>query len=128
MSFAKNVFRGAGIYGLLAVAPMYFLFDRIGQDYPPAITHPEYFYGFVGVALAWQFAFLVIGSDPIRYRGLMPPAMLEKASFGIAAILLYLQGRVNGSTVFFGSIDLLLGLLFAAAWLRTPRASSSWSR
>ena len=35
---------------------------RVGRDYPPAITHPEYFYGFLGVAAAWQVAFLVIAA------------------------------------------------------------------
>ena len=49
MKFARIVFLVAGIYGLLVVAPQYFLEARIGRDTPPAITHPEFFYGFVGV-------------------------------------------------------------------------------
>jgi len=69
MRFAKIVFLVAGIYGLLILTPMYFLENKIGRDTPPAITHPEYFYGFVGVALAWQVLFLVsraIPSDTAR--------------------------------------------------------------
>ena len=54
MIFAKRVFFIAGVYGILALTPMYFLEDRIGRDFPPPIAHPEHFYGFVGVALAWQ--------------------------------------------------------------------------
>ena len=53
MSFARWVFRIAGIYGVLVIAPMYFLESRFPAENPPPITHPEFFYGFVGVTLAW---------------------------------------------------------------------------
>ena len=62
MKFARLIFGAAGIFGLVVIGPMYFLEDRIGSDTPPAITHPEFFYGFVGVVLAWQIAFLCIAS------------------------------------------------------------------
>ena len=29
------------------------------DGYPPTITHPDFFYGFVGVALVWQLVFLL---------------------------------------------------------------------
>jgi hypothetical protein len=77
MKFAKWVFLIAGIYGILAVAPMYFSEHQISRDYPPAITHPEYFYGFAGVTLAWQIAFLVVASNPGRFRLMMLPAVVE---------------------------------------------------
>lgn len=96
--FAKWVFLIAGIYGVLVVLPQYSLEARIARDSPPAITHPEYFYGFIGVALAWQVAFLLISRDVQRYRLMMLPAILEKVTFGAAAILLYVNGRVAGST------------------------------
>jgi hypothetical protein len=60
MIFARRLFLLAGIYGILVLAPQYFLEAKLGQDYPPPITHPEQFYGFIGVALAWQAAFLLI--------------------------------------------------------------------
>jgi hypothetical protein len=113
--FARWVFLAAGIYGLIVMLPNYFLEERMGQDYPPAITHPEYFYGFVGIGVAWQVAFLIIATDPARYRPLLLPILLEKGSFGIAAIVLYLQGRVAAAIFVFGIIDLLLGGLFLAA-------------
>ena len=53
MRFARYSFLIAGIYGLLSLSPMYFLEAKNGRDFPPAITHPEYYYGFMGVALAW---------------------------------------------------------------------------
>jgi hypothetical protein len=40
------------IYGLLLMFPIYGLEARIGQRPPPPITHPEYYYGFVGTTLA----------------------------------------------------------------------------
>jgi hypothetical protein len=89
MNFAKNVFKVAGIYGLLVLIPHYFLEKQLGIDFPPPITHPEHFYGFVGVALAWQFVFLLIARDPARYRLIMLPAILEKLAFGVPAMILY---------------------------------------
>ena len=60
MKFSRWLFRIAGIYGLIVLVPQYFLESKIGEQTPPAITHPEYFYGFVGVGIAWQIAFLII--------------------------------------------------------------------
>jgi hypothetical protein len=116
--FARRVFGAAGIYGLIVLLPQYFMEGRIGRDYPPPITHPEHFYGFVGIALAWQAAFLVIAKDPVRFRPFMVPAILEKATFAIAVAVLYLQNRVSGMVLGFGAFDLLLGSLFFVAWLR----------
>jgi len=84
--FARRVFLIAGIYGLLVLAPHYFLEAKIGRDHPPEITHPEFFYGFIGVAVAWQVAFLIIARDPVRYRLIMLPGILEKVAFGVAAL------------------------------------------
>ena len=120
--FARRVFLLAGIWGLLIMVPQYFLEDRIGRDAPPPITHPEYFYGFIGVTIAWQIAFLVISRDPIRYRPLMPVAIVEKAAFGPAMIVLYTLGRVNLEMLAAGILDMALGAFFVAAFLRTPRA------
>ena len=50
MKFAKRVFLVAGVYGVIVIVPMYFAEGRIGRDHPPAITHPEFYYGFLGVA------------------------------------------------------------------------------
>jgi hypothetical protein len=80
MRFAKIVFWCAGVWGFLALTPLYFLLSTIGRQDPPAITHPDFYYGFVGAALAWQVAFLVIATNPARYRWMMVPAVLEKLS------------------------------------------------
>ncbi len=121
MKFAKVVFWIAGIWGVLIITPLYFLFDLIGRQDPPPITHPAFFYGFVGLALAWQFVFLFIATNPSRFRPLMLPSMFEKFSYGIAVVVLVLQGRTRSSDLVFAATDLLLGVLFVLACLKTPR-------
>jgi hypothetical protein len=116
--FARRVYSIAGIYGLIVMLPQYFLEERIGRDNPPPITHPEYFYGFIGIVLVWQVAFLVIARDPARFRALMPVTVLEKLVFAVPVALLYAQGRVAAPTLLFGGIDVVLGVLFFVAWRR----------
>ena len=120
--FARRVFLFAGVYGLVVLLPQYVLEERIGRDYPPPITHPEHFYGFIGLAVVWQLAFLLIASDVVRYRPLMPIAVAEKAVFAIPTFMLFAQGRVAGATAAVAGIDALLGLLFLAAWRATRPA------
>jgi hypothetical protein len=121
MRFARRVFTGAAIYGILVLAPQYFMEAQVGRDYPPPITHPEHFYGFIGLALVWQFAFLLIARDPVRYRPLMPIAVLEKLAFGVPAIVLYLQGRLHVHVLRAGLVDLVLGALFALCYVKTSK-------
>src|SRR5256885_11592667 len=93
MRFAKIVFNGAGIWGVVVLTPLLFLLDYMGRQYPPVITHSDFYYGFVVVALAWQVAFLLIGRDPVRFRPLMIAAMIEK--FGYVATLTVLYARAD---------------------------------
>ena len=58
MRFARVVFAIAGVWGVLIMTPLYFTIDAVGRAYPPPITHPDLYYGFIGVTLAWQIAFL----------------------------------------------------------------------
>ncbi|HYV81979.1 MAG TPA: hypothetical protein VE931_00615 [Pyrinomonadaceae bacterium] len=127
MKFAKTVFLVAGIYGLIVLVPQFFLERKIGVDTPPPITHAEFFYGFVCVAVAWQVLFLILSRDPIRYRPMMIPAMLEKIGFPIAVLVLYLQGRVSPTIFIPASLDLVLLFLFIAAYRKTPAVDSSRS-
>lgn len=126
MKFARWVFYIAGAYGVISVAPLYFMEQTINQQNPPAITHPMFFYGFVGVTLAWQLLFFAIGRRPVRLRPVIPFAVLEKLSFGIGAMVLYSQGRLDPGDRWFGGIDLALAVLFVIAWwrLRDERAAA----
>jgi hypothetical protein len=66
IAFARRVFTLAGLYGVLVLVPQYFMEDQVGRDFPPPITHPENYYGFIGVALAWQVLFFILARDPVR--------------------------------------------------------------
>ena len=126
MRFAKWVFTGAGIYGLIVMLPMYFAEPAMTAAGQP-LTHPEHLYGFVGAAVVFQLMFLLIGRDPMRYRPMMLIGVLEKASFGFAVWPLYLMGRTPGLVTAFATVDLLLGGLFLAAWLKTRTTPSELS-
>jgi hypothetical protein len=119
MKFARAVFWIAALWGFLVLTPLYFLYDRIGQQTPPPLTHPGFYYGFIGVGLSWQVAFLIIGNNPVRYRPLMIPAILEKFIYGFSLIMLYWQGRI-GPKEMGGLLDLAFGVLFVIAFLKTP--------
>jgi hypothetical protein len=49
------------------------------------------------------------------------PAMFEKFSFAIAVFALFRLGRVASMMVGLASVDLIFGLLFAAAFLKTKK-------
>ena len=122
MTFARRLFTVAGIYGLVSLVPMYFLEGRLMERLPPALTHPEFYYGFVGVALSWQVLFLLVGRDPARLRPVMLPAVLEKLGWGVGVLVLVSQGRIGTFFVPAALIDLLLAALFVVAWRRVGRA------
>jgi hypothetical protein len=120
MKFAKILFWIAGIWGILILTPLYLIFNLIGQKDPPPITHPGFYYGFVGLGLAWQIVFFIIATDPVRFRPIILAAVIEKFSYAIAMIALHLQGRVHPSDLTFAFVDLLFGVLFIVAFLKLP--------
>jgi hypothetical protein len=119
MKFAKIVFWIAGIWGVLVLTPLYFIFDMIGRNDPPPITHPAFYYGFVSLGLAFQVAFFVIARDPVRLRPMMIPSVLEKFGYGATLTVLYLQNRLHPQDLALGGVDILFGLLFLAAFFKT---------
>ena len=125
MKFAKIVFWLAAIWGFLIITPLYFMFALISKNDPPPITHPGFFYGFVGVAMVWQLAFILMARDPIRFRPMMIPAILEKLVYSIPVIILVLQKRMHPADLVFSATDLLLAVLFLIAYLRTPHSVPS---
>jgi hypothetical protein len=125
MRFARWVFLLAGIYGVAVMVPQFFVEAKVGRDYPPKISHPEYFYGFVGVGVAWQIAFLIIARDPARFRTMMIPGALEKLAFGVAALVLSYQGRTPTLVGGFAVIDLLLATFFMLAFYRVGNEANA---
>ena len=104
-------FRGAALYGLVALLPQYAL------PQPAGLVG----YGFIGTAAAFQLVFWVIGGDPLKYRALMLPGVAEKLAFGVPAWVMVLAGTAPPLVALFGGLDLLLGLGFFLAWRATPR-------
>lgn len=126
MKFARIVFYVAFVWGILILTPLYFMFDTIGRQDPPPITHPGFYYGFTSVGLAFQFLFLFIARDPIRFRPMMLPSVLEKFGYFATFATLYAQHRLHASDLGFACIDLIFGILFILAFFATaPRPVSS---
>jgi hypothetical protein len=122
MKFARIVFGIAAAYGIISLPPLYFLLERIGREAPPAITHPEFYYGFVGVALSWQLVFVLIAKDPIRYRPIMPVAILEKVIYTVPVLILFALGEVSAKLVGPALVDPIFCVLFIVAYARTRDA------
>ena len=121
----RLVFWAAGIYGLIVVPPLYFLECQFAKQAPPAITHPEFYYGFAGVTFAWQMVYLLVAGDPVRYRPVMLLGALGKALYGTAAVILYAQDRLAASTFGFSMVDLIFAALFLASYQQTRASDSS---
>ena len=123
MKFANVVFLVAGVWGIVLLTPLYFLFDAIGRQQSTPITYPQFFYGFLAVTMAWQFAFLVIGSDPARFRPMMIPSVAEKFIYVLSMGVLYSEGRIRVTDLMIVAPDLLLGVLFIIAFATTSVSS-----
>ena len=121
MDFAKRVYSYAAIYGVLVVAPLYGLEFLIVRLFGP-LTQPLWYYGFLGVALMFQFIYGLIGRDPARYRPMMPLAILAKLSFGAAALALLATGRIGLLMTGIAMPDLIWVVFFWLAYRATPPA------
>jgi len=124
MTFAKYTFIGAGIWGLAVLLPFYALIDITGRHYAPPADYPQFFWGFVAVAITWQLGFVMIGSDPARFRPLMILAILEKLGFVVTLVVLFAAGRLSFLDFQPALPDGILGALFVAAFAATrPRTA-----
>ena len=119
---ARWLFRGAAVYGLIILVPLYFLEQQVAAP-AAALDQPIYYYGFVGAAAAWQLVYWTIGGDPLRYRAFMPLAAVAKVGFWMPSLILWLNGRAPTSTFAVTNGDLILGIAFILAW-RTLKTSA----
>jgi len=127
MKFTRIVFCIAAIYGFILLIPMYFLMNTIGQKVPSAISHPEFYYGFVGVTLMWQCVFVLIAFDPLRFQAIIPIAVLEKVAYTVPVVILYLMDKVQPNILVTALADPIFAILFTSAYfrmnfLRVPRS------
>lgn len=116
--FARLTFLIAGIYGVIVIVPGFFGEQMAGKQFPPVINHPEYYYGFFGVALAWQIAFLIVAGSPLKLRPLMPVAVLEKLGYAIVIAVLFALGRIPLPMAVFGCVDFVFGIFFTLAYFK----------
>ncbi|HET7221316.1 MAG TPA: hypothetical protein VFJ02_24845 [Vicinamibacterales bacterium] len=123
MKFARIVFTLAGIWGIVVLTPLFWLVDISGRRYPAPSEYQQFFYGFFSVAWAWQIAFLVIGSNPVRFRPLMIPSMIEKFGYVLLVTVLYSQAQIPPEDAMPAVPDLILGILFVAAFVKTRAAA-----
>ena len=117
--FARFTFIGAGIWGIVVLTPLYWVVDVTGRAYSPPTDYPHFFYGFLSVAMAWQIAFLMIGSNPARFRPLMIASILEKLGHVGGVAVLYWNARISDIDAQAAVPDLLLAILFMVAFART---------
>lgn len=116
MKTARLIFTIAGIYGLIVLTPFLAMERQISEATPGGLTHPEYYYGFLGAALVMQLFYLTIGRDPVRYRPFMPLCTLAKLAFFGPVLILFLQQRVPPITLAFASVDAMFAFAFLYAW------------
>lgn len=116
MKFARVVFWIAAVYGLAAILPLYFSEQTMSTQYPPPITHPEYYYSFAGVTLVWQVLFIAIAINPARLRIIIPFCVGEKLSLLPTLFILAPEGRFPQLWIPPLVIDLLLAVLFVVAF------------
>lgn len=76
----------------------------------------DLYYGFYAVTFAWQLAFLVMATDPVRYRPLLLPALVEKGLFPAFVGWLHATGRVGDLMFHLSWVDVVFLVLFAAAY------------
>jgi hypothetical protein len=100
MKFARWVFLVAGIYGPLSLTRRSFT----GSSARRWLVRCSSFFP---------------ARDPVRYRPMMLPSILEKISYGIALILLHQQQRIPSSSFRIGMVDLIFAVLFTISFIRT---------
>jgi hypothetical protein len=113
MKVARFTFLVAGILGLVATVPLAFAEKVMG------VAQPEFYYGFVLLDICWQILYLLLSSDPVRYRPMMIPAFLAKGSGTVALTWLYVLGRVSSQWVGIGTVDGIFAVLFLVAFRAT---------
>jgi hypothetical protein len=129
VKFARVTFLAAGVWGIVVLTPLFWLVDLSGRRYATPADSPHFFYGFLTVAMTWQLVFLLIGADPARFRPLMILSILEKLGFVAVVAVLYSRARIPWEDAQVALPDVVLGLLFVAAFVKTrPPSEDSRTR
>ncbi len=117
------MFLWAGVLGIAELLQLYVGEALVSRVSPPALTHPTFYYGFVGVALAWQVAFVIMSRVPERYRPLFTALVLEKLLYPVSKYVLFVSGRASRLELAGACGDLIWLALFVMVWRRHGPAS-----
>jgi hypothetical protein len=123
--FAKRVFQIAAAWGFFILTLGYGAYLLGIEGATIDTDRPELVHGFFLATLAFQVVFLIISTDPVRYRLFMLASMFEKLPFTLASLLLYSNGQAPMTAAVLGLVDGLLGLLFAVAYFVTANEAGA---
>ena len=118
VKISRTIFLVSAIYGILILTPQLFRESAFSTKDVP-LGHPEFFYGFFLLALAFQILFIIIAADPVRYRPAMAPAFIEKSGHAISCIALFLQHRLAKDMFLVSMGDAVMLLLFIYCYIIT---------
>jgi hypothetical protein len=121
--FARIVFVVAGVLGLLLLLPLAYSAVVDGQGILPGLGGAGMFFlGFVAQYMCWQILYLVLATNPVRYRPMMIPAFFAQAMGALYPQWLYLYGFEPWVPV--AAVEIALAILFLVAYWTTgqPRA------
>lgn len=82
----------------MVLAPQYAQDQKIGRLITAPLAYPEQLCGFIGAALAWQFVFLPIAHDVVRFRVFMLPGIAEKLRFSVPVLVSCAMTRVAATS------------------------------
>ena len=128
MKFARWTFGLAAAWGFLILGAFYFNEANPALVPAPFPNHPDYYFGFLGVGLAWQAAFVIVALDPVKYRLFMLPALFEKFSYVLTLSVLFLVHQLSGQMLGAAVLDGTFGLLFLVSFLKTRLAGKKAKR
>lgn len=120
MKFARWVFLIAGILGLLPV--LLLAYDTIANGeviLPDFASMGLFFYVFVFQYVCWQILYIVLASDPVRYRPVMIPSFFAKVSAPFNPIWLFLFGFNYWIPI--AVVDVVFAILFLIAFWSAGR-------
>jgi hypothetical protein len=117
---ARNIFRISGAYGILILAPQLFRESAFSAS-GAALDHPEFFYGFFLVSLAFQMIIIIISTDPLTYRPMMLAGFIEKGGHFSSCIFLFFRHRLATDMLIASSPDGLMLCLFIYCYIITSK-------
>jgi hypothetical protein len=120
LRLARWIFLLAAVYGIPVFTLWFFHTPHmVGRA---SSQQPEIYYGFAGLGLVWQIVFLLIASDPLRYRPLMLIAAIgEKFLFSGMLVVLLIRGIARPHWIPPAVIDFILGCGFLLSYVLTGK-------